>query len=173
MVNKICIIQLLFLIYWTRVEFCSKVHSLQASMKHVQNWPHNRPPADISHFQRTGIIQTTFSFLSVVKLEIGSSDGTESACNAGDLGSILGSGRSPGEGNGNPLQYTCLENPMDSLVDHSPWGRKESDVTEQLTISLLLGQISFKLLSDKKSTQNSWRRKEKKNYGQQEALQTF
>ena len=34
-------------------------------------------------------------------------------CNAGDLGSIPGSGRSPGEGNGNPLQYSCLENPMD------------------------------------------------------------
>ena len=42
-----------------------------------------------------------------------SSVGTESACNAGDLGSIPGSGRSPGEGNGNPLQYSCLENPMD------------------------------------------------------------
>ena len=37
----------------------------------------------------------------------------ESACNAGDLGSIPESGRSPGEGNGNPLQYYCLENPMD------------------------------------------------------------
>ena len=36
-----------------------------------------------------------------------------SACNAGDLGPVPGSGRSPGEGNGNPLQYSCLENPMD------------------------------------------------------------
>jgi len=36
-----------------------------------------------------------------------------SACNTGDLGSIPGLGRSPGEGNGNPLQYSCLENPMD------------------------------------------------------------
>ena len=43
----------------------------------------------------------------------GGSDGKESACNAGDLGSIPGSGRSPGEGNGNPLQYSCLKNPMD------------------------------------------------------------
>ena len=43
----------------------------------------------------------------------GGSDGEESACNAGDLGSIPGSGRSPGEGNGNPLQYSRLENPMD------------------------------------------------------------
>ena len=41
------------------------------------------------------------------------SDGKVSACNAGDQGSIPGLGRSPGEGNGNPLQYSCLENPMD------------------------------------------------------------
>ena len=47
----------------------------------------------------------------------GGSDGKVSVCNAGDtggVGSIPGSGRSPGEGNGNPLQYSCLENPMDS-----------------------------------------------------------
>ena len=43
----------------------------------------------------------------------GGSDGKASALNAGDPGSILGSGRSPGEGNGNPLQYSCLENSMD------------------------------------------------------------
>ena len=43
----------------------------------------------------------------------GDSDGKASACSAGDLGSIPGSGRSPGEGNGNPLQYSCLENSMD------------------------------------------------------------
>ena len=43
----------------------------------------------------------------------GGSGGKASAYNAGDLGSIPGSGRSPGEGNGNPLQYSCLENPMD------------------------------------------------------------
>ena len=44
----------------------------------------------------------------------GSSVGKESACSAGDPSSFPGSGRSPGEGNGNPLQYSCLENPMDS-----------------------------------------------------------
>ena len=44
---------------------------------------------------------------------LGGSDGKASAYNAGDLGSIPGLGRSPGEGNGNPLQYSCLENPMD------------------------------------------------------------
>ena len=43
----------------------------------------------------------------------GGSDGKASVCNAGDLGSIPGLGRSPGDGNGSPLQYSCLENPMD------------------------------------------------------------
>ena len=43
----------------------------------------------------------------------GGSEGKASACNAEDLSSIPGSGRSPGEGNGNPLQYSCLENPRD------------------------------------------------------------
>ena len=46
----------------------------------------------------------------------GGSEGKESACNAEDLGSIPGSGRSPGEGNDYPLQYSCLENPMDRGV---------------------------------------------------------
>ena len=43
----------------------------------------------------------------------GGSEGKASACDVEDPGSIPGSGRSPGEGNGNPLQYSCLENPMD------------------------------------------------------------
>ena len=63
----------------------------------------------------------------------GGSDGKASAYNVGDLGSIPGSGRSPGEGNGNPLQYSCLENPMDGeALGYIPWGRKESNTTEQL-----------------------------------------
>ena len=45
--------------------------------------------------------------------QIGDSDGKESVCSVGDLGLIPGSGRSPGEGNGHPLQYSCLENSMD------------------------------------------------------------
>ena len=53
---------------------------------------------------------SSFSFLQ--GFPCGSS-GKESACNAGDLGSIPALGRSPGEGNGNPLQYSCLENPID------------------------------------------------------------
>ena len=54
-----------------------------------------------------------------------------SACNARDLGSIPGLGRFPGEGNGNPLQYSCLENLMDREAC-SPQGRKELDTTEGL-----------------------------------------
>ena len=46
----------------------------------------------------------------------GGSEVKASACNAGDLGPVPGSGRSPGEGNGNPLQYSCLENPMDGGI---------------------------------------------------------
>ena len=54
--------------------------------------------------------------------------------NAEDEGSVLGPGRSPREGNGTPLQYSCLENPHGwrSLVGYSPWGCKELDMTEQL-----------------------------------------
>ena len=65
---------------------------------------------------------------------LGGSDGKASIYNAGDLCSIPGSGRSPGEGNGNPLQYYCLEKShgQRSLVGYSPWGCKESDMTERL-----------------------------------------
>ena len=62
------------------------------------------------------------------------SDAKESACNVGDPGSVPGSGRSSGEGNGYPLQYSCMENP----VDRGAWwatvhGVTESDMTKQLT----------------------------------------
>ena len=59
----------------------------------------------------------------------GGSDGKKSACNARDPCSIPGSGISPGEGKGNPLQYSCLGNPR-SLEAYSLWGCKESDTTE-------------------------------------------
>ena len=59
-----------------------------------------------------------------------SSVGKESACNAGDLGSIPGSGRSPGEGNGNPLQCSCLENPMDKEA-----GKLKSMGSQELDMS--------------------------------------
>ena len=65
----------------------------------------------------------------------GGSDGKESTCNAGDLDSIPGLERSPGGRQGNPLQYSCLENPhgQRSLVGYSPWCHKESDTTERLS----------------------------------------
>ena len=53
----------------------------------------------------------------------GGSDGKESACNVGDLGSIPGLGRSPGEGKGYPLHYSGLENPMDCIVHGFAKGR--------------------------------------------------
>ena len=59
----------------------------------------------------------------------GGSDGKESACKAEDLGSIPGWGRSPGGGNGNPLQYSCLENPM----DRGTWWTMVHGVTESQT----------------------------------------
>ena len=82
----------------------------------------------------------------------GGSDGKESACNAGDLGLIPGLGKIPREGNGNPLQYSCLENSMDRgawWATCSPWGCKESHMTEQLTLLTvrlggLLGQSGIK-----------------------------
>ena len=59
----------------------------------------------------------------------GGSEVTVSACNAGDPGSIPGLGRSPGEGNGNPLQYSCLENPM----DREAWWTTVQGVTKSRT----------------------------------------
>ena len=69
----------------------------------------------------------------------GGSEVKASASNVGDPGSIPGLGRSPGEGNGNPLQYSCLGNPM----DRGAWwatvqSRKESDTTEQLHFTSFL-----------------------------------
>ena len=61
------------------------------------------------------------------------SAGKEPACNVGDLGSIPGLRRSPGEGKGYPLQYSGLENPMDCIVH----GVAESDTTERLSLSYI------------------------------------
>ena len=76
----------------------------------------------------------------------GSSDGKASDYNAGDPGSIPGLGRSSGEGNGNPLQYSCLEKSHGwrSMVGYSPWDHKESDATERLHFS-----PHYKLISSK------------------------
>ena len=71
------------------------------------------------------------------------SDGKESAGNAGNLGSISGLGRSPGERNGYPLQYSRLENSM----DRGAWwatvhGAEELNMAEQLTLSLVPGYLT-------------------------------
>ena len=71
----------------------------------------------------------------------GGSDGKASAYNAGDLGSIPESWRSPGEGNGDPLHWKFLPGEFHgqrSLSDYSPWGCKELDTTEQLTCNIIL-----------------------------------
>ena len=70
-----------------------------------------------------------FLFFFFLMVFPGGSDGKESVCNVGDLGSIPRSGRSPGEGNGNPLQYSCLENSMDGRA----WWATVHGVTKSQT----------------------------------------
>ena len=73
----------------------------------------------------------------------GGSDGKGSACNAGDLGSIPGSGKSRGEGNGNPLHYSCLENTVDSVhCSNSLLGSLNDIVHEKFFTGQSLAQIS-------------------------------
>ena len=77
----------------------------------------------------------------------GGSDHKECACNVGDLGLISGSGRSPGEGNGNPLQYSCLENPMDGGAWQATVHEvAESDMTEQLILSYIILPFLYPLI---------------------------
>ena len=72
----------------------------------------------------------------------GNSDSKESACTVGDQGSIPGLGRSPGDRNGNPLQYSCLENPMDRGDWRATVHRvKELDTTERLHFLSLLEEF--------------------------------
>ena len=75
---------------------------------------------------------------SKIRTELMAQKLKESACNAGDLGLFPGSGRSPGEANGNPLQCSWPGefHGQKSLAGYSPWGCKQSDTTEQLTLSL-------------------------------------
>ena len=105
-----------------------------------------------------GNLHPCFSFLTmhsltlhnfICKLYPPGSDSRESACNAGDLGLIPGSGRSPEGGKSNPLQYSCLENSMDrgAWQANSPWNCKESDMTEQLTHThTLYGNVFLKVI---------------------------
>ena len=85
---------------------------------------------------KTYTIPENFSVVNKVTITTlgfpGGSDSKESSCNSGDLGLIPGLGRSPGEGHGNPLQYSCLENPHGerSLTGAAVNGVTESDTTE-------------------------------------------
>ena len=80
----------------------------------------------------------------------GGSESKASACNVGDLGLIPGSGSSPGVGNSNPLQYTCLESSMHrgAWWATSLWGGKESDMTERMCMHILIYDIINVLLYD-------------------------
>ena len=83
-------------------------------------------------------------------------EGPSLACSAGDLGSILGLGRSPGEGNGNPVQYSCFENYMDGGAWQATvhGGHKESDTTEQLRARQTNNASSSLLDTSKESKQS-------------------
>ena len=88
--------------------------------------------------------------------EFGFSGGSEvkaSACNAGDVGSIPGSGRSPGEGNGNPLQYSCLENPMDG---GAWWARVHGVAQSRTRLSNFTFTFIWYSRRDKAKTQMYW-----------------
>ena len=85
------------------------------------------------------------------------------ATNAGEIGLILGSGKSPGGGNGNPFQDSCLENPMHRGAEQatcSPWGQKELDTTEQLSTRRYIkhnkvAQIKRRFKKKEKNTEKS------------------
>ena len=78
----------------------------------------------------------------------GGSNGKEFTCNVGDLGLIPGLGRSPGEGNGYPLQYSCLENSMDrGAWQATVHGAAELDTTEQLSLSLSFTSFQYTIHS--------------------------
>ena len=89
-------------------------------------------PVAITEFSKFGDLLSAIS--QVVQLV------KHSPANARDTGSTPGSGRSSGEGNGNPLRYSCLgkSHGQKSLVSCGPWGGKESGMTERLTLAYLL-----------------------------------
>ena len=111
--------------------WCANMMNSDAS-KH--KWAENRgshPPLVSERQRQRSVISLLFLWPFIFS---GGSDGKESPCNAGDMGLFPGLGRSPGEGNGKPLQYSCLEN----SVDRGAWwaivhGVTESDMSEWLT----------------------------------------
>ena len=89
----------------------------------------------LSYHLSTYPFSALLTHLSFILGFSGGSDGKESACNGGNPGSIPGLGGFPGEGNGNPLQYSCLENSHGKRSPF-PWNFKESDTAERLSLAL-------------------------------------
>ena len=109
------------------------------------------------HFADKGLYGQSFGFPVVMYRGFhGGSKDKESACSAGDPASIPGSGRPPGEGNGNPQQCSCLEKSHGwrSLVRYSPRGHKESDTTERLHS---LTELGWRKTSSLFSSASNWK----------------
>ena len=109
---------------------------------------------ELLNFQRmflTLLPQTLQRYMLTYLLFPGGSDSKESSCNAGYLGSTPGLGRSPRGRHGNPLQYSCLENPQGqkSLVGYNPWGCKEWDTMEQLN---MVQMLIYRLVSSRRAS---------------------
>ena len=105
---------------WCVSAFCSRS---QSTILRQQNYYHQHPTVcemrDLYHLLYSYFKELSWLFtLAALALKLGLPrwlSSKESTCNAGDTGSIPGSGKCPGEGNGNPLQYSCLESPQRSL----------------------------------------------------------
>ena len=99
--------------------------------------PNSHQPGDTARVALVLISESQWPepLASQSRIAVSYSDSKESACNAGDLGLITGLGRPPGKGHGNPLQYSCLENPhgLTNLVGYSPRGHKESERLKRLS----------------------------------------
>ena len=120
-----------FIFYWQILY----LELIQLNNKKVNNLIQKMDKKPNKYFSKEGIHLAGKHILDFP----GWPDGKEFTCNAGDLASIPGLGRSPGGGHGNPLKYSSLENPhgQTKLVGYSPWGHKESGMTEQLSVYLL------------------------------------
>ena len=113
-----------------REAWCAAIHGVTKSWTQLSDWTELRTLySNYLDWKPQWAPHQTSSTEQVKWTPPGGLNGQESACNAGEPVSILGSGRSPGEGNGNPLQYSCLGNPM----DRGAWWAIVYGVTMSLT----------------------------------------